>query len=90
MKNLGKTKFSIVLQIEHFPNGVLVYQSTYIKKVLKRFYMDKTHPLSPLMVVLEKRVKNYLVLKCYILVLLVYLCILPIVHDQILLFLSIY
>ena len=90
MKDLGKTKFYIGMQIEHFPNGVLVHRSTYIKKILKHFYMDKTHPLSPPMVVLAKRVKNYLVLKCYILVLLVYLCILPIVHDQILLFLSIY
>ena len=45
MKNLGKTKFCLGLQINHFPNGVLV-QSTYIKKVLKRFYIDKTHPLS--------------------------------------------
>ena len=51
MKILGKTKFCLGLQIEHFPNGVLVHQSTYIKKVLKCFYMDKTHPLSSLMVV---------------------------------------
>ena len=51
MKDLGKTKFCLGLQIEHFPNGVLVHQSTYIKKVLKRFYMDKAHPLSSLMVV---------------------------------------
>ena len=46
MKDLGKTKFCLGLQIEHFPNGVLVHQSTYIKKVLKRFYMDKVHLLS--------------------------------------------
>ena len=50
-KNLGKTKFFIGLQIEHFPNGVLFHQSTYIKKILKCFYMDKTHPLSSLIVV---------------------------------------
>ena len=30
MKDLGKTKFCLGLQIEHFPNGVLVHQSTYI------------------------------------------------------------
>ncbi|RVW88003.1 Retrovirus-related Pol polyprotein from transposon TNT 1-94 [Vitis vinifera] len=47
MKDLGKTKFCLGLQIEHFPNGVLVHQSTYIKKVLKRFYMDKAHLLIP-------------------------------------------
>ena len=34
MKDLGKTKFHLALQIEHFPNGVLIHQSTYIKKVL--------------------------------------------------------
>ena len=51
MKDVGKTKFCIGLQIEHFPNGVLVHQSTYIKKILKRFNMDKTHPLSSPMVV---------------------------------------
>ena len=33
MKNLGKTKVCLSLQIEHFPNGVLVHQSAYIKKV---------------------------------------------------------
>ena len=43
MKDLGKTNFCLSLQIEHFPNGGLVHQSTYIKKVLKRFYMDKVH-----------------------------------------------
>ena len=58
MKDLGKTKFCLALQIEHFPNGVLVYQSTYIKKVLKRFYMDKTHPLSSPMVVRSLDVKK--------------------------------
>ena len=58
MKDLGKTKFCLDLQIEHFPNGVLVYQSTYIKKVLKHFYMDKVHPLSFPMVVRSLDVKN--------------------------------
>ena len=51
IKDLGKTKFYIGMQIEHFPNGVLVHRSTYIKKILKHFYMDKTHPLtSPIVV----------------------------------------
>ena len=51
MKDHGKTKFCLGLQIEHLPNGILVHQSTYIEKVLKQFYMDKAHPLSTLMVV---------------------------------------
>ena len=87
MKDLGKTKFCLGLQIKHFPFGVLVHKSTYTKKILKRFYMDKTHPLSSPMVgrslevkmthfVLVKRVKNYLVIKHHILVSLVHLCIL--------------
>ncbi|KAL6313570.1 hypothetical protein AAG906_006937 [Vitis piasezkii] len=46
MKDLGKTKF------------FLVHQSTYIKKVLKHFYMDKAHPLSSPMVVRSFDVKN--------------------------------
>ena len=58
MKDLGKTKFCVGLQIEHFPNGVLVHQSTYIKKILKRFDMDKAHPLSSPMVVRSLDVKN--------------------------------
>ena len=97
MKDLGKTKFCLGLQIEYFPNGVLVHQSTYIKKVLKHFYIDKAHFLSSPMVVRSldvkndpfchcKKMKNYLVLKYHILVLVVHLCILPIVHIQTLLF----
>ena len=58
MKNLGKTKFCLDLQIQHFPNRVLVHQLTYIKKVLKRFYMDKAHLLSSPMVVRSLDVKN--------------------------------
>ena len=46
MKDLGKTKFCLGLQIEHLPNGILVHQSTYTEKVLKQFYMDKAHHLS--------------------------------------------
>ncbi|KAL6322664.1 hypothetical protein AAG906_015350 [Vitis piasezkii] len=57
MKDLGKQNL-VSPTIEHFPNGVLVHQSTYIKKVLKRFYMDKAHPLSSPMVVRSLDVKN--------------------------------
>ena len=58
MKNVGKTKFCLDLQVEHFSNGVLVHQSTYIKKNLKRFYMNKVHPLSSPMFVRSLDVKN--------------------------------
>ena len=58
MKDHGKTKFCLGLQIEHFPTGVLVHQLTYTKKILKHFYMDKTHPLSLPMIVCSLDVKN--------------------------------
>ena len=51
MKDLGKTKYCLGLQIEYLPEGIFVHQSTYLKKVLERFYMDKSHPLSTPMVV---------------------------------------
>ena len=51
LKDLGKTKYCLGLQIEHSSYGVLIHQSTYTEKVLKRFHMDKSHPLSSPMVV---------------------------------------
>ncbi|KAM1386426.1 hypothetical protein ACFX2F_032884 [Malus domestica] len=51
MKDLGKTKYCLGLQIEHCDNGILVHQSAYIEKILKRFGMDKACPLSTPMVV---------------------------------------
>nr|KYP40238.1 Retrovirus-related Pol polyprotein from transposon TNT 1-94 [Cajanus cajan] len=45
MKNLGRTKFCLGLQVEYLENGILLHQEAYITKVLKRFYMDKSHPL---------------------------------------------
>ena len=35
MKNLGKTKLCLGLQIEHLENEIFVHQSAYISKVLK-------------------------------------------------------
>ena len=46
MKDLRKNKYSLGLQIDHCSDGVLIHQSSYIEKVLKRFHMDKSHPLS--------------------------------------------
>ena len=51
MKDLGKTKYSLGLQIEHMHNGIFVHQSNYTEKILKRFNMDKANPLSTPMVV---------------------------------------
>ena len=50
MKDLGKTKYCLGLQIEHSTNGIMIHQSNYIEKILKRFQMDKAYPLSTPMV----------------------------------------
>jgi hypothetical protein len=42
VKDLGKTKFCLGLQIEHLHTSILVHQSAYVKKVLEKFNMDKT------------------------------------------------
>lgn len=58
MKDLGKTKFCLGLQIEHLKNGIFVHQSSYTERVLKRFYMDKAHPINYPMVVRSLTAKN--------------------------------
>lgn len=45
MKLLGKTSFYLELQIQHFPNGVLLHQQAYIRKLLEHFRMDQAHAL---------------------------------------------
>ena len=37
MKDLGKTKYCLGLEIEHKSDGILIHQSAYIEKILKRF-----------------------------------------------------
>ena len=51
MKDLGKTKYCLGIQVEHLSSGIFLHQSTYTEKVLNRFYMDKSHPLTTPMVV---------------------------------------
>jgi hypothetical protein len=46
MKDLGKTKLCLGLQIEYTKNDILVHQSNYAERVLKRFNMDKENLLS--------------------------------------------
>ncbi|XP_074360411.1 uncharacterized protein LOC141700605 [Apium graveolens] len=58
MKGLGKTKFCLGIQVEHLSSGIFVYQSTYTEKVLDRFYMDKSHPLTTPMVVRSLEVEK--------------------------------
>ena len=58
MKDLGRTKLCLGLQIEHLTNGIFVHQSAYTEKVLKRFCIDEVHPLSTPMVVRSLDVKK--------------------------------
>jgi hypothetical protein len=57
IKDLGKTKFCLGLQLEHFPTGILVHPSTYVQKILEKFNMDKAYPSKPHIVIraLEKK-----------------------------------
>ena len=51
MKDLGKTIYCLGLEIEHCSDGILVHQSNYTQKVLRRFNEDKAKPSSTPMVV---------------------------------------
>ena len=51
MKLLDKTSFCLGLQISHIPSdSIFLHQTTYIQKLLKRFGMDKSNPLSTPMI----------------------------------------
>jgi hypothetical protein len=56
MKDLGKTKIFLGLQLYHLHTSILVHQSAYVQKVLKKFNMDKAYSARTPMVVhaLEK------------------------------------
>jgi hypothetical protein len=51
MKDLGKTKFCLALQLEHLSTGILVHQSAYLQTVLKKFNINKAyHSKTPMVV----------------------------------------
>jgi hypothetical protein len=56
MKDLGKTKFCLGLQLEHLQTGILIHQSAYVQKVLSKFNMVNAYPSKTPMIVrsLEK------------------------------------
>ena len=58
MKDLGKTTYCLGLQLEHTPEGILVHQSNYTRKVLERFNMKDAYPLNTSMVVRSLDVKK--------------------------------
>ena len=47
MKDLGKTKFCLGLQLEHSAVGILVYQSAYTQKVLENLDLIRHILLRP-------------------------------------------
>ncbi|XP_074352167.1 secreted RxLR effector protein 161-like [Apium graveolens] len=51
MKDLGRTRFCLGIQVEHLSSEIFVHQSNYTEKILDRLYMDKAHPLTTPMVV---------------------------------------
>ncbi|KAM2529569.1 hypothetical protein PS1_027536 [Malus domestica] len=51
MKDIGKTRYSLGLEIEHCSDEILVHQSNYTQKVLRHFNEDKVKPSSTFMVV---------------------------------------
>jgi preprotein translocase subunit SecA len=57
INDLGKTKFFLGLQLKYLPMDILIYQSTYVQKILKKINMDKSYPSKTPMVVraLEKK-----------------------------------
>ena len=57
-RNIKSIDLQNTLNYEHFPNGVLIYQLTYIKKILKCFHMNNVHHLSSSMVVQSLEMKN--------------------------------
>ena len=60
MKDLGKTKFCLGLQIDHLEDDILLHQSTYIQNALNKFNMDCCHPLSTPIVMGSLDVTKYL------------------------------
>jgi hypothetical protein len=59
MKDLGKTKFCLGLQIEHLQMSILVHQSAYVKKVLVKFNMDKAYPLRMIICTLKNDIDPF-------------------------------
>ena len=51
VKNLGKIKLCLNLELEYKANRILVHRSAYTKRIFKSFNMDKAHPLTTPMVV---------------------------------------
>ncbi|KAL6211538.1 hypothetical protein ACLB2K_016762 [Fragaria x ananassa] len=58
MKDLGKTRFCLDIELEHTGTRILIHQSAYVQKILRLFNMDKAHPLGTLMITLSLDIKK--------------------------------
>jgi hypothetical protein len=56
MKDLGRTKFCLGLQLDLLQTSILIHQSIYVQKILEKFNMDKAYSAKTPMVIhaLEK------------------------------------
>jgi hypothetical protein len=56
MKDLGRTKICLELQLEHHHMSILEHQSAYVQKILEKFNMDKAYSTRTPMIIraLEK------------------------------------
>ena len=50
MKDLGKTRLYLGLELEHRACRILIHQSAYVQKMLRQFNMDKVHSASTHMI----------------------------------------
>jgi hypothetical protein len=50
MSMLGELSFLLGLQVNQIENGIFISQTKYIKKILKKFQMEDSKPMSTLMV----------------------------------------
>jgi hypothetical protein len=46
MKDVGQPNFCLGIQFEYLTDGIFIHQSTYTRKLLKQFNMDKCHPVT--------------------------------------------
>jgi hypothetical protein len=51
IRDFGRLDFCLGVQVTHLKDGVILHQSTYVKKILERFSMDRAHPSKSPMVV---------------------------------------
>jgi hypothetical protein len=61
IKDLGGTNFFLGFQLEQLQMSILIHQSAYVQKVLKKFNMDKAYELRTPMIVhaLEKDIDQF-------------------------------